>query len=405
MSVDGSGDRTAGRSPRLPLGRDSRERAFGQTRWFGPKGMRWDTIVTMLAVILAVVMATLAILAQRNSPSGAKAGTIASPAKPSSTSHTSSTTVPAFPHLIHTIGHSFTSSGAEAQSVAKLLGPSWTYTTSGVGMDTALGIAARAGAVPWELHPTGGQIPATGKVEVTLFQNGKPYPEDETWPLIGNAAGENTRGTGQNNEGTVGILGTLAGISGRLLIDRPYGTAPMTSHTAGDRYFFERDSPGDDVVVTDAAFLPSYVQSQLGGVVLINAARNSLPQTDISAVIATIDKIIALVPSDRWLVLAEWSGEESLTSEEGKAVIDYNAQAKAHWGDHFVDTYTFARDKGLDFLTLPPTPDDVQDISEGKIPRTLQRNDHLHPNERGYEVIARCVVDQMIKLGLVPAGT
>ncbi|MBK6886817.1 MAG: hypothetical protein IPH03_10485 [Tetrasphaera sp.] len=405
MSVDGPEDRTPGRSPRS-LWRSSGNsgaRAGGRSSLFGAGRRRWDNIIPLVAAILAVILAAFAVLAQKRFLSQSDATIVGSTYSTNSAPSAASTTKPSFPHLVHTIGHSFTSNGAEADSVAKLLGASWAHTTSGVGGESARAIAARAGAIPWDLHPEGGRIPASGKVEVALYQDGQPFPSEETWPLVGNGAGENTRGTGQNNEGISGILGNLAGVNGRLLIDRPAGTVRLTKHLEGDRYYFERESPGDVVDVEAAPFLPSYGPSQVDGVVLISAARNSLPRSDISDVIATVDKIIGTIPSDRWLVLAEWS-EFPVTSDAGNKVADYNDQAKQHWGDHFVDTYTFAREEGMAYLKLAPTAEDVQDIAEGKIPRTLQLEDHLHPNQRGYDVIARAVVDQMVKLGFAPSG-
>ncbi len=366
-----------------------------------------------MAVLLAIILALLALLAQKRflsaaaatvvgasysaTPSGSPSSGATSSGTSTSPGSTSSSTT--FPHLIHTIGHSFMSNGAMADAVAKLMGPSWAHTTSGVGGETALGVAARAGAVPWVMHIDGREIPASGRVLVTLDQGGQGIDKNQSWPLLGNGAGENTWGTGQNNEGIMGILGTLAGVDGRLLIDRPAGTVQLSPHQQGDRYYFERTSPGDVVRAAQATFHPTYVASQLGGIVLIEAARNSLPSTDIDSVIQTISKIIAVVPSDRWLVISEWS-EYAVTTPQGRKVADYNKAAAEKWGDHFVDTYTFAREKGMDYLHLPLTAQDRQDVADGKIPESLQLDDHLHPNQRGYDVIARAVVNQIEALGI-----
>lgn len=369
----------------------------GGTRAAGRRSRtKWRDVIPAVAVILALLLALLAILNQRRFLGDVAT---AAPVTRSATTTASATTTPAgSEHLVHSIGHSFTSSGQEANAVAHLLGPSWASTTSGVGGESVAAIAARVGAVPWVLHVDGGAIPAAGRVDVLLDQGGKGVDKNRAWPLIQNGAGENTRGTGQNNDGMPGIRGTLAGVPGALMIDRPAGTLPAAKHFSQDVYFFERDEEGAAVELKGgkATFKPSYIPSQLGGIVLIHAAYNEL--NDVDDAIATIQKMIDLMPTDHWLVLAEWP-KISPKTETGAIIVQFNQAAGKKWGTHFVDTYTYARTDGLKDAGVEPTAEDRADIADGLVPGSLKVEDKFHPNDLGFQVIARAVVDRLEKLG------
>ena len=302
--------------------------------------------------------------------------------------------------LVHTIGHSFTSNGTLADYIAAQLGSGWTGTTSGVGGETSQGIAARAGAAAWMFHPIGGSIPASGDVDVSLDLGGHGPDVNAYWPLLWNGAGTTHLGTGQDNDNTDGIRGTLAGVPGTLRIARPAGTAASVGHLSGDRYYFRRNASGVTVPCKRAIFRPTYVATQLGGVVVIMAAQNNIIELD--RVMFNFSAIIDTIPHDRVIVVGEWNASTAPPGTTiGDAVIAFNKAAADRWGARFVDVRDYARRYGLSDAGITPTSGDNTDIAAGVIPRTLRRDD-IHPTQAstaGYMALARPIAERITALG------
>lgn len=303
------------------------------------------------------------------------------------------------PLLVHTIGHSFTSNGTEAHVIAHDLGPGWQSTTSGVGGMGAIGIAAQVGAWPYLLHPTSGKVPASGPVRV-LLDYGEGPGKVTQWPLLWNSdVSDSTLGTGQNNDGGSGIRGTLEGIPGELTITRPPGTTGGTGHLAGDVYEFTRDEPGDALAMDSGEFVPTYAQTQFGGIVVVQAAINSL--SDMDGTEKAVAAIIKHIGHDRWIVVGEWLGANDTEGTDTRAAITaWNRRAAHRWGDHFVDIQGYAVSRGLAEEGIVPTAEDEDDIARGVVPSSLRR-DGLHPNGPGFEVIGGLVADRIRELGWV----
>ncbi|VXB24533.1 hypothetical protein ARTHRO9V_130189 [Arthrobacter sp. 9V] len=297
---------------------------------------------------------------------------------------------------ITTIGHSFTSNGTEADYLRTALG--WpSHATLGVGGEIASTIAARIGALVWELHPVGGSIPTTGPVEVQLDLEGRGIALNTAWPLLwSNVA------TGQNNDGLTGLRGSLAGIPGKLTITRPAGTTSGAAHLAGDQYFFTRDTAGAATPCARASFMPSFAQTAVGGVVIIHTAINGLGLPDSAEsddTFGVVQAIIDWLPHDRWLVIGEWCGATGAPgTTAGDAVMAWNRRASHRWGRRFVDINSFALTHGLATAGITPTAGDVTDIATGIVPRSL-RADGLHPNGAGYSVITAATSPRVRALG------
>ena len=67
-------------------------------------------------------------------------------------------------------------------------------------------------------------------------------------------------------------------------------------------------------------------------------------------------------------------------------------------GNIFLDIRRYILDFGLDDMSITPTDEDIADIAEGEIPRSLL-NDNVHFNEMGYELISRLVYQKGKELG------
>lgn len=79
----------------------------------------------------------------------------------------------------------------------------------------------------------------------------------------------------------------------------------------------------------------------------------------------------------------------------------YNAYMQSKYGRHFVDIHKYLVEFGMaDWPALTPTADDVWDMQNNRVPRSL-RVDSTHFNQYGYRTVGRLVTARMRELGWV----
>jgi hypothetical protein len=256
----------------------------------------------------------------------------------------------------------------------------------GVGGENSAGVAARAGAMPYLLTPKTNSIPAsTTAVEVSL---NTPLGY-QSWPLL------------RGNDYPVPLVGTLAGVPGKLTVSNPSGTAPSV-HQATDQYWFTRTTAGVAVTVNrPTPLLLDDAKARRGDVRVIWAGRNNYYDTN--QVLADIRAMVeARTPQDAdYLVMGISSANIETTGTNGHTAIRALNKALAEaYGFRFLDIRRYLIDYGLADRGITPTTQDQADIAGDTVPTSL-RVDGLHLNANGNAVVADRVRKRLIEIGAI----
>ena len=125
---------------------------------------------------------------------------------------------------------------------------------------------------------------------------------------------------------------------------------------------------------------------------IIWAGTNNTQDGAIDTIIKSIQAMINNLNHNRYIIIG-------LTSKNYHPdVEDKNKKLCNTFGKYFLDIRRYILDFGLDDMGITPTDDDIADIADGEIPRSLL-SDVVHFNEMGYELISRLVYQKGKGLG------
>jgi hypothetical protein len=207
----------------------------------------------------------------------------------------------------------------------------------GVGGQTSSQIGVREGGVSTTASISGGQIPASGGVTVTLTTGYEPV-------------------TSQGPAG--GTAGTISGVHGLVTL-------------SGSTYTFTRSATGTPVSVTSAPFVVD--TPYVGNFAIIWAGRNNSGST--TTVESDIANMVALLPSPkRFLVLGILNGNYGSTEWSGGAayanITTINNYLAATYPNNYIDMREY-----LVSQYNPALPQDVIDDGHDVPPTSLRAID------------------------------
>jgi len=257
------------------------------------------------------------------------------------------------------------SSSAWRSLVASELGV--TLVNMGIGSQLAEQIAARLGVVETTLSVSGGSIPSSGLVSVTVISPS----------LLFNGSSSSTR-----------------------TIDGKIGTAPVRiTRTTGNTYNIEQIGGTGSLAVADGSvFVPDNAMTYRDSTLILCAGTNDRSLGDPAATADTIISIVNFIRPyfKRVLVIGpraagSYGGSDTTREVAGDVEFDTIVAIKsilsAVLGDAFVDVPQFMIDHGLTIAGISPTAQDLLDIADSIIPESL-RADSLHSNNNGHIVEA-----------------
>ena len=79
-------------------------------------------------------------------------------------------------------------------------------------------------------------------------------------------------------------------------------------------------------------------------------------------------------------------------------IEEINEYMKKYYGNKFVNLRDYILEYGLEDAGITPTNQDITDIASGEMPTSL-RNDSVHFNAKGYQIVANCIYQQGKILG------
>lgn len=234
----------------------------------------------------------------------------------------------------------------------------------GVGGETSSTIAGRFGAWPWLATVSGGSIPASGGVLVTL-ENLDGVDQD-ILPLVQGSAGVNPCSI-------AGVTGTLTSNSGI--------------------FTFTRAASGSEVEVPYAVpFVPAGAD-RMSDILILWWGQND-GTSDATAIISRQRATIEAMPvaRRRYLVVGLPSGTDS-----NRTAMDL--QFVREFGRRFVNIRKHLSSyEALELAGITPTSQDDADIAAGRVPLSL-RSDDTHFNAAGYTRTANFIYARLAELG------
>lgn len=238
----------------------------------------------------------------------------------------------------------------------------------GVGGETSRTIAGRVGAWPMLVTVSGGQIPASGGVTVTLAS----VDGGTVAPLL-------QGGSGAINPCSIaGVVGTLSYATGTYTFTRTTSGSVVTVRTPVPLITSTNDTIKDRIHVMWWGQNDGWSGS------------TSIAQEVINRINAANVSMTAL--AKRWLVVGP-----TTSSNATRAPIA--ALCLAAFGRRFVDLGAYlASYASLADAGITPTSQDDTDIAAGIVPTSL-RSDSTHLNAAGYTLVAKQVYARMGEMG------
>lgn len=273
------------------------------------------------------------------------------------------------------------------QNMLAVDGKAVLVTNHGVGGESSITIAARAGGTPFTALVTGGVIPASGRVGIKLLPiNGvRPEPLRQSGNYACTFAG-------------------AKGVFGKDFVDGVYNywfertvSGPVINTNRPETIYLDiaKNCDEDIAIIWVGQNTPAWVEGSDS-----NSRRNERAINDAKAIIrrlVTLDK--------RYLVITKPSGGAEMDAEDA---LWYN-----EFSDRFIpirqymvtpiyaeDGTTIVSCYGLQDAGFAATPADITDISQRRIPPSL-RNDAVHWKAEGYEVLAKVIYKKLKELGWV----
>lgn len=181
----------------------------------------------------------------------------------------------------------------------------------------------------------------------------------------------------------------INGVKGKITYS---GSA--SSQSGEHHYYFTRSEAGDAVEIIRPTLVKTNGYDSRYYTQIIWAGTNDRPTLEKlkESTIPTIDNMIKFLHTDRYLVVG-------LTSKSYMSEIEeINEYMKKYYGNKFVNLRDYILEYGLEDAGITPTSQDNIDIENGEMPTSL-RNDSVHFNAKGYQIVANCIYQQGKILG------
>ncbi len=249
------------------------------------------------------------------------------------------------------------------------------YYNFGIGGDTAEAVAIRQGGI-------------------AIYVDSLTIPADKTPVAIEIRAeeGYTTKNINENGDNGLNPV-TIDGVKGNIIGDWEKG------------YQFQRLEAGEEKVITSETRIITdgmgfdYSKAIL---VICSGANNTKeqawhddPVTHMQYLCEIQQKMVDYAGTDNFVII----GLPKVRFMQ--KIPNYNYILEEYWGDHYLDVNEYMMseqaftDNGLEMKGR-----DKKDIAEGYIPRTfLDSLQQLHPNQMGYDMIAKLVSDRIYDLG------
>ncbi len=226
------------------------------------------------------------------------------------------------------------------------------------GGDTAQHIAMKQGGIPFYVAPF--TIPAekeTVRIEI-LDENLQPVVSLSDWDTTGLSPA------------------TIAGVNGFI------------SNNGNDEYFFKRNDKGpyEEINVDRLTRIVTrgMVDLRTGDIHVIYAGAHSMTPDQY---VDLLNNMIEFSESEKYVIIG-------FTAPDSGELYDTIVE---NFGANYLDIKTYFMTQALADAGIEPTPEDLEDISNGKLPLSLRRDD-VHGNDIYDALLAKLVYDKLVEL-------
>lgn len=279
-------------------------------------------------------------------------------------------------------------SGSIGYWLEQMLGWRWRAIAKGISSQWPEHVGSRQGGVPTYITVTGNSIPAAGStVALTaIVPGGGPF---------------RYRGAYANE-----LYGTVNGVMCRL-------------STPGDavdppNYSIEQVSGGSALTCSAGTRFVPWTDQLEGAVNVFWHLRNgTLTVANAKQITGMMVRKAIANGCDRYVILGPWPfNAETTGNSNNTAILAINSDLSDRYGAHFFDVSAFLRRQypydntlypsAFTLLGLTETSNDTTDIGNGIIPRQFMSGDGNHPNNTGYQAIAKGLIEiHFATLGIV----
>ncbi len=241
----------------------------------------------------------------------------------------------------------------------------------GIAAETAEQIACRQGAIHTYVYPM--TIPADTTPVAFDTVTGDGNPSDMAFYA------------------TNGVEITIAGVTGRMMYDDESST-----------YFFTRNEPGEEVVITELTQVATegMVNRTSNDIQVIFIGSNNKPNLDsIHDIIALQKKMIEYSDTDKYIIVGYTA--KPLVPD----LVKINDLLEETYGDKFLDASEYFTTQALEDAGIEPTEEDLANIAQNQIPSSLLtfwsngEPDDLHGNEIFNELLGKIIYEKIVELG------
>ena len=249
------------------------------------------------------------------------------------------------------------------------------YYNFGIGGDTAEAVAIRQGGI-------------------AIYVDSLTIPADKTPVAIDIRAeeGYTTKNINENGDNGLNPV-TIDGIKGNIIGDWEKG------------YQFQRLEEGEEKVIsTETRIITDGMSVDYTNAILVicSGANNTKeqawhdePEAHMQYLCQIQQKMVDYAGTDNFIII----GLPKVRFMQ--KIPNYNTVLEEYWGEHYLDIneYLMSEQAFID-SGIEMKGKDRKDIAEGYIPRTfLDSLQQLHPNQTGYDIIAKLLTDKIYELG------
>lgn len=162
-------------------------------------------------------------------------------------------------------------------------------------------------------------------------------------------------------------------------------TGKITYRYEGNTLLFTRDQPGEEVTVNSPTLIQVNNNIEPDGILVLYSG--AYEKSVKGSLVEYQKQIISAFNTDKYIVV-------SLTQDDRN---ETNESLKTAFGEHYLDFKSYLLDDGLKDAGITATEQDLQNISDNKIPASLRAND-INGNYKYSELLAQQILNELIDL-------
>lgn len=162
-------------------------------------------------------------------------------------------------------------------------------------------------------------------------------------------------------------------------------TGKITYRYEGNTLLFTRDQPGEQSIVNSPTLIQVNNNIEPDGILVLYSG--AYEKSVNGSLVEYQKQIISAFNTDKYIVV-------SLTQDDRN---ETNESLETAFGEHYLDFKSYLLDDGLADAGITATEQDLQNISNNKIPASLRAND-INGNDKYSELLSQQILNKLLDL-------